>query len=193
MQAPANGMDGVGVQAQMSSNLAPPAQMNGIPQAQLQALQAMQAQHRMQMPGQQPDANMMMRAQRISEQQRAAAQIQHAQQQAQAGVGGGTPVPQAQQNSSPAMRNGVPAIAQQQTFMNTAQAMMASFNAANGHTSATSGLHMPTLTNSGSPGPRLPTQIPPTIAAQINALEANFRSKILTCHLSNFAISLLIS
>ncbi|KAL7948367.1 hypothetical protein V8C42DRAFT_248141 [Trichoderma barbatum] len=176
MQAPANGMEGIAAQAQMGGNLAPPAQMSGIPQAQLQALQAMQAQHRMQMPGQQPDASMMMRAQRISEQQRAAVQIQHAQQQ---GAVVGTPAQQAQQASSPALRNGVPAISQQQqAFMNNAQAMMASFNATTGHASAAAnGLHMPTLANGTSPGPRLPTQIPPTIAVQINSLEAQFRSK----------------
>ena len=79
MQAPANGVGVAGVQAQMAGGggLSAPPQMNGAPTAQMQGLQAQQ---RMPMPNQQPDANLMLRAQRISEQQRAAVQIQQAQQ-----------------------------------------------------------------------------------------------------------------
>ncbi|KAJ4110444.1 RNA polymerase II transcription elongation factor SpEAF [Fusarium oxysporum] len=75
MQSPAaNGMGGV--PSQMAGGLVPPNQMTSAQQAQLQA---MQGQHnRMPMPNPQPDVNLMMRAQRISEQQRLA-QMQHAQ------------------------------------------------------------------------------------------------------------------
>jgi chromatin modification-related protein VID21 len=153
------------------------AQMKGIPQAQMQA--ALQAQqHRLPMPNQQPDANLMLRAQRISEQQRAAvqqAQGQHLQQ--------GRPNTPGQQSNqgSPPMRNGMNGI-NQQNFINNAQAMMAAYNANNsGHTSPpppTNGQHMQTgAPNGGATGPRMPTQLPPSIAAQLNQLDAQFRLK----------------
>ncbi|KAK1599073.1 uncharacterized protein LY79DRAFT_505271 [Colletotrichum navitas] len=79
MQAPTANMGGV--PAQMGGLVPPAMQMNGVPQAQMQA--AMQAQHRMPMPNPQPDVNLMLQARRISEQQRQAVQLQQAQQQAQ--------------------------------------------------------------------------------------------------------------
>lgn len=156
------------------------AQMKGIPAAQLQAvLQAQAQQHRMQMPNQQPpDANLMLRAQQISNQQRAAVQIQqqqvhHQQQQPR-------PNPGVQQNvqGSPAMRNGMTGMPQQ-AFINNAQAMMAAYNAnnANHNGAAANGVHMQNGVPNGSPGPRIPTQLPPNIAAQLNQLEAQFRAK----------------
>ncbi|KND92133.1 Chromatin modification-like protein EAF1 [Tolypocladium ophioglossoides CBS 100239] len=189
MQAPTNGVGvagvaGVaGVQAQMAGGggLSAPPQMNGAPTAQMQG---MQAQQRMPMPNQQPDANLMLRAQRISEQQRAAVQIQQAQQgqqhhpQQQGNVG--TPGATGQHNSPP-LRNGVNAISQQ-AFMNSAQAIMASYSTAaangNGHGSPqANGLHMPSAASAASPGQRVHTQLPPGITAQLNQLEATFRAK----------------
>ncbi|KAI9897243.1 hypothetical protein N3K66_008265 [Trichothecium roseum] len=197
MQAP-NGMGGPAIPAQMNGSLVAP-QMNGnAPQAQMQG---MQGQHRMAMPGhQQPaDPNMMMRAQRVSEQQRVAVQMQqaqhhqpqqHLQQQQQQGhqqhgqhaqqqphSNAGTPRPPSQHNSPPNMPNGMANNYTQQNYMNNAQAIMAQFNAnaqQNGHGSPPiNGLHMP----AGSPGPRNNSQLPAEINARINQLETQFRGK----------------
>ncbi|PNY24017.1 Chromatin modification-like protein EAF1 [Tolypocladium capitatum] len=186
MQAPANGVGVAGVQAQMTGGggLSAPPQMNGAPTAQMQS---MQAQQRMPMPNQQPDANLMLRAQRISEQQRAAVQIQqaqqaqqaqqhHPQQQGNVGTLGATG-----QHASPPLRNGVNGISQQ-AFMSSAQAIMASYGTAaangNGHGSPqANGLHMPSAGSAASPGQRVHAQLPPGITAQLNQLEASFRAK----------------
>lgn len=183
MQAPANGVGLAGVQAQMAGGggLSAPPQMNGAPTAQMQG---MQAQQRMPMPNQQPDANLMLRAQRISEQQRAAVQIQQAQggpqHHPQQPVNIGTPGATGQHNSPP-LRNGVNGVSQQ-TFMNSAQAIMASYSTAaangNGHGSPqANGLHMPSAASAASPGQRVHPQLPPGITAQLNQLEATFRAK----------------
>ncbi|GJN66616.1 MYB and HSA domain-containing protein [Purpureocillium lilacinum] len=177
MQAPANNVGAM--QAQMNGGLSAPAQMNGTPQAQMQG---MQGQHRMPMPNQQPDASLMLRAQRISEQQRAAVQIQQAQHhQPQQQANGGTPGPTGQ-HLSPPMRNGINGM-NQQNFMNNAQAMMASYNAAaaanaGGHSSPPpNGLHMPSAAAAASPGQRQLPQLPPGIAVQLQHLETSFRAK----------------
>jgi chromatin modification-related protein VID21 len=85
------------------------------------------------------------------------------------------PVPQ---QASPPLRNGMNGI-NQQSFINNAQAIMASFNAnSNGHsTPPAGGLHMPAVPNGSSPGPRVQPAIPPSIAAQLHALETTFRTK----------------
>jgi chromatin modification-related protein VID21 len=174
MQSPAaNGMGGV--PSQMAGGLVPPNQMTSAQQAQLQA---MQGQHnRMPMPNPQPDVNLMMRAQRISEQQRLA-QMQHAQ--------GGPSTPgqgaNGSQQSPPLnMRNGVNSIngantMNQQNFINNAQAMMAQFNSGNLGSPQANGLHMP-AGPAGSIAPRPQAQLPPSIAAQLVQLEAQFRTK----------------
>ncbi|TQV91426.1 hypothetical protein V2A60_008927 [Cordyceps javanica] len=165
--------------SQMSpAMVAAAAQIKGMPAAQLQAvLQAQAQQQRMPMPNQQADANLMLRAQQISNQQRAAVQIQqqqqvHCQQQ--------RPNSAVQQNGqgSPPVHNGMNGI-NQQTFMNNAQAMMAAYNAnnANRNGGAASGMHMQNGVPNGSPGPRIPTQLPPNIALQLSQLEAQFRAK----------------
>lgn len=204
MQAPVNGVGVAGVQAQMNGGLSAPNQMTAIQQAQLQA--ALQGQQRMPMPNQQPDANLMLRAQRISEQQRvqiqqAQQQQQHHPQQQQQQVQQHQQQPQPQQqqqqhqpqqqvngttvgtpgqHSSPPLRNGINGI-NQQNFMTTAQAMMAQYSAAanaNGHTSPpTNGLHMPASVNASSPGQRVHPQLPAGIAAQLAQLEAQFKAK----------------
>jgi chromatin modification-related protein VID21 len=179
MQSPAAGMGAV--PAHMTGGLVPPTPMNGVQQAQMQAaLQAQAAQHnRMPMPNPQPDVNLMMRAQRISEQQRAAVQMQQAQQ------GPGTPGQQQtpQQSPPPNMRtsvNGVNGVSgmTQQNFLNNA--MMASFNANNNNnnhsTPQANGLHMP-AGQAGSPVPRPQPQLSATIANQLSQLEATFRTK----------------
>ncbi|KAB5558132.1 hypothetical protein GE09DRAFT_1058198 [Coniochaeta sp. 2T2.1] len=68
------------VQAPMGGGLVPPLPMNGLPQAQMQALQA---QHRLPMNSAQPDINLVLQARRIQDQQRAAVQLQQQQQQQQ--------------------------------------------------------------------------------------------------------------
>ncbi|PHH88995.1 hypothetical protein CDD83_6786 [Cordyceps sp. RAO-2017] len=204
MQAPqANGVGIGGVQAQMNGGLSAPPQMNGSPQTQVPGAQA---QHRMPMPNQQPDASLMLRAQRISEQQRAAVQIQQQQQvqqqhqqqvqqqvpqqqqqqpppqQPQQLGNPGTPGATTSQHNSPSMRNGVNGISQQ-SFMSNPQAMMASYAAAataNGNglgVSQANGVHLPAAANGSSPGQRTHTQLPPGIAAQLNHLETSFRAK----------------
>ncbi|KAH6969702.1 hypothetical protein DER45DRAFT_639828 [Fusarium avenaceum] len=174
MQSPAaNGMGGV--PSHMAGGLVPPNQLTSAQQAQLQA---MQGQHsRMPMPNQQPDVNLMMRAQRISEQQRAA-QLQHAQ------GGPGTPgqaATGAQQSPPTNMRNGVNGInganpMNQQSFINNAQAMMAQFNPGTLSSPQANGLHMPSGP-AGSIAPRPQQVLPPSIAAQIAQLETQFRTK----------------
>ncbi|UNI21429.1 RNA polymerase II transcription elongation factor SpEAF [Purpureocillium takamizusanense] len=180
IQPPANNVGAM--QGQMNGGLSAPAQMNGTPQA--QQMQGMQGQHRMPMPNQQPDASLMLRAQRISEQQRAAVQIQQAQhhQPQQQQANGGTPGPTGPHHSPP-MRNGINGMTQQ-NFMNNAQAIMASYNAAaaanaGGHSSPPppNGLHMPSAAAAASPGQRPHPQLPPAIAVQLQHLETSFRAK----------------
>lgn len=177
MQSPANGMGGI--PAHMPGGLVPPNQANGVHQARMQAMQGQQ--NRMPMPNPQPDVNLMMRAQRISEQQRVAVQMQ----QTQPGTPGQVPV--GGQQSPPPLRpgvngvNGVNGVSNmaQQNFMNNAQAMMASFNANNNNNSVSpqaNGLHMPTGPV-GSPAPRPQPQLPAGIANQLSQLEAQFRAK----------------
>ncbi|PHH68252.1 hypothetical protein CDD82_693 [Ophiocordyceps australis] len=161
MQTPGNGvglapMGGAGVH------------VNGVAQAPMQP--GLQPQHRMPVPNQPPDANLMLRAQRISEQQRAAVQHQHQQQQQQQQqqhhqhlpqplppqqqqqqqqqqqrqATPSTPGPAAAQHSPPPLRNGVNVNALgQAAFVNNAQALMASYTA----TTATINGHATPQTN----------------------------------------------
>ncbi|KAL6851125.1 RNA polymerase II transcription elongation factor SpEAF [Amphichorda felina] len=201
LQAPPNGMAGAGGPSPLGAT--PNAPMgNGNPQQ--SQMQGMHAQQRMPMAGhqqQQPDPAMMMRAQRISEQQRQAVQMQqahqhqhqqaHQHQQQHQGGGPGTPRPPSQHNSPPNMANGVNGVGvnnvsgvnggvngtnglNHQNFMNNGQTMMTSFNnaSANGHTSPAASLFMA----AGSPGSR-PLQVPPAFHAHINQLEAQLRAK----------------
>ncbi|EGX89296.1 large tegument protein [Cordyceps militaris CM01] len=165
--------------SQMSpAMVAAAAQMKGIPAAQLQAaLQAQAQQHRMPMPNQQADTNLMLRAQQISNQQRAVVQIQQQQQVHHQQQRPNAAVPQNGQGSPP-MHNGMNGI-NQQPFMNNAQAMMATYNTnnANRNGGAGSGMHLQNGVPNGSPGPRIPTQLPPNIALQLSQLEAQFRAK----------------
>ena len=172
------GQNGVSM---VNNGPAPTAQMNGTQQAQIQAMQVQGQQQRMQIAGQQqqqqqPDPHLLMQARRLQEQQRATA-LQQIQQQQHAvhgipGQQGG----QLQQGSPPMRGNlngNVPL-----NYMNTAQAMMASFNMSNGNHAnpSTNGLSMPNGMN-GPPGARAPPQIPTIIMTQIHQLEAQFRAK----------------
>ncbi|KAJ4292135.1 RNA polymerase II transcription elongation factor SpEAF [Collariella sp. IMI 366227] len=201
------------VQARLASGLVPPLQMAGIPQAQLQAMQAAQAaqQHRLPMVNPQPDINLMLQARSIQNQQRVAIQQlqqqQQAQQQTQQGPQGQQqqPQPQPQQAAQQHMQQ-VPQQQQQQpnpqaqqmpqangnqgsptplrnvvnglnqgAFLTNAQAMMASFNAANGAGlvgSPGAGLSMPTMPGR-SPGGILSQHITQRLAE----LEAHYRAK----------------
>jgi chromatin modification-related protein VID21 len=195
-------MAGAAGSPQMAANLVANAQMNNgnTPQGQMQG---MQGQQRMAMPGhqQQPDPAMMMRAQRISEQQRQAVQMQQAQQhqqvpqqhhqqhQQQHQGGSGTPRPSSQHNSPPNMANGVNGVGMSnvngvvngsnglnnQNFVNNAQAMMAGFNNVNGngHTSPPANMYMA----AGSPGSRSELRLPSGFEAHVANLEAQFRLK----------------
>ncbi len=220
------------VQARIAAGgLVPPLQMAGLPQAQLQAMQA--AQQRLPMANPQPDINLMLQARSIQNQQRAA--IQQLQQQQQQHVQQGqqqqqqqqqqvqqvqvqqqqqsqqqqqqqqqqvaqqlaqqqavqqlqaqqqqaqTPQPVQQlpqangtQGSPTPLRNVVNGI-NQGAFLNNAQAMMASFNAANGAGLATSpgaGLNMANMPGR-SPGGILSQHITQRLAE----LEVHYRAK----------------
>jgi chromatin modification-related protein VID21 len=63
-----------------------------------------------------------------------------------------------------------------QSFLNNAQAMMAQFNQGNLSSPQANGLHMPSGP-AGSIAPRPQTQLPAAIQAQLNQLEAQFRTK----------------
>jgi chromatin modification-related protein VID21 len=170
-------------------------QMQAALQAQQQQLsQQQQQQQRVQIPTSQ--AELMMRAQRMAEQQRNAIQMQqqqhaqqhpqqhqqHMQQQQQQQTPAqqsnvGTPGSQGTQGSPP-MRNGV-ANMNQQNFMNNAQNLLAQYGANGGHGTPKGGLHMPSLA-AGSPGQaqaRPQPQFPNNISAQLAQLEANFLAK----------------
>ena len=190
MQAPPNAM--AGVAGHMGGALVPPMPMNGIPQAQMQA---MQNQHRMQMANPQPDMHLVLQARRIQDQQRAAVQQQlqqqQQQQQQQAAQQHGQqqqaypqqpsqaaqPMPQGVggiQGSPTGMRAGMNGINQQNYMANAqAQAIMASFNAsgaAGGMATPPAGLNMPSVV-AGSPRATVaqPTHAPPAVISQLEA------------------------
>jgi chromatin modification-related protein VID21 len=172
-------------------------------QVQAQAQAQAQAQHRMPMANPQADLNLVMQARRIQDQQRAAVQLQQqahqqhhpqlvqaVQQQAQQLQQPGQPQqplpsPQMQQangvaqNSPTGMRTMVNGI-NQQNFLANAQAMMASFNAANGGGMAASpgaGLSMPNMAAGSPRPPAIPPGQMPALAAQLRELENSYRAK----------------
>jgi len=190
MQAPPNAI--AGVPAHLGpSGLVPPMPMNGIPQAQMQA---MQNQHRMQMANPQPDMQLVLQARRIQDQQRAAVQLQqqqqqqaaqqHSQQQGYPQQAQQAPQPMSQgvggiQGSPTGMRSAVNGI-NQQNFMANAQAMIASFNAAGGGSMTTppGGLNMPSVV-AGSPRAPVaqPSQLPPAMVNHLREMEAQAKAK----------------
>ncbi len=196
LQAPPNAM--AGVQAHLGGALVPPLPMNGMSQA--QQIQAMQAQHRMQIPNPQADMQLVLQARRIQDQQRVQAQLQQQQQQQQQvqqhqvqqqGQASQQPLPQAPpgtQVSLSGMRGAAVNGINQQSFMANAQALMAPFNGGAGAgagaggagmgTPGGSALNMPSVV-AGSPraNAALPQQLPPAMITQLRELEASFKAK----------------
>jgi chromatin modification-related protein VID21 len=163
--------NGNAAQNHIAGTLVPPMQMNGNGQVQMPVVNG---QARMTIPTQ-PDINLVLQAQRISEQQRQAVQMRQAQQQSHPAQQG-TP---ALQNSPPAMRAAMANGVNQKNYINNAQAIMASFNAGGGtgmSTPPTSGLNMP-AGQSGSPRPNaaMPQQFPQTFVSQLQAIESQIR------------------
>ncbi|KAM0812685.1 hypothetical protein AB5N19_12676 [Seiridium cardinale] len=165
---------GNGSQGPIAGGLVPPMQMNGNGQVQMPVVNG---QARMTIPTQ-PDLNLVLQAQRISEQQRQAVQMRQAQQQTHTPQQGSP----ALQNSPPAaMRAAVANGVNQKNYMNNAQAqaIMAQFNgAANSglSTPPASGLNMP-AGQSGSPRPNttMTPQIHQTYVSQLQHIESQIR------------------
>ncbi|KAI0128508.1 hypothetical protein BJ170DRAFT_331793 [Xylariales sp. AK1849] len=166
--------NGNGAQGHIAGGLVPPMQMNGNGQVQVPVVNG---QARMTIPTQ-PDINLVLQAQRISEQQRQAVQMRQAQQQSH------TPQPQ---QGSPALQSSPPAALRaavangvnQKNYMNNAQAIMASFNGANSSglsTPSTSGLNMPAgQSSSPRPNATMPPQIHQTFVSQLQHIESQIR------------------
>jgi chromatin modification-related protein VID21 len=116
MQAPVAGM--ANVPAQMAG-LVPPLPMNSLPQAQMQALQA---QHRINMGAPQANMNLLMQARQISDQQRQAI-LQQQQQQHQAQLSSPPQGQMSAQQANAGLTPGVPAaqLAQMAQMMHGAQ------------------------------------------------------------------------
>lgn len=159
----------------LNGGLVPPVQMNGNGQVQMPVVNG---QARMTIPTQ-PDLNLVMQAQRISEQQRQAVQMRQVQQQ--------NHVPQqgspALQNSPPAaqMRAAVANGVNQKNYMNNAQtqALMAQFNGATNpglSTPPAGGLNMPAgQSSSPRPNTNMTPQIHQTYVSQLQNVEAQIR------------------
>lgn len=169
--------NGNAAQGHIAGGLVPPIQMNGNGQVQMPVVNG---QARMTMPTA-PDINLVLQAQRISEQQRQAVQMRQAQQQAHTPQQG-SPALQSSPPAAAAVRAAVANGVNQKNYMNNAQAqaIMASFNgAANAGLStppAAAGLNMP-AGQSGSPRPNatMTPQIHQTFVSQLQHIESQIR------------------
>lgn len=150
-------------------------QPNGVPQAQMQGMQNMQGmqhsqQGRLPVPNQTPDLNLVMQAQRISQQQRAAVQMQ---QNGQHATGQAQMSPQNAMRPNPqGMAGGAnvhPTPAQQQTFLANA-ANLAAQTAMHNFTNSPN--HPQPPPNQMSPGAGRPAGSP-----AVQAIEQGFRTK----------------
>ncbi|KAI1093314.1 hypothetical protein F5B19DRAFT_482877 [Rostrohypoxylon terebratum] len=188
--------NGTGTPNHMGGSLVPPMQMNGTSQVQMPSVNG---QPRMAMPTTQPDLQLLMQAQQISEQQRRSVQMrqqqqqqqqhqqQHHQQQHHQQQNPQQPHPTSQgnvplQSSPPAMRAAAMNGLNQKNYLSNgqAQAMMASFNSTNG-----SGMSTPPAPNhamtsqAGSPRPNAITQqthsTHQTYVSQLQAIETHIR------------------
>lgn len=170
----------------MGGSLVPPMQMNGTSQVQMPSVNG---QPRMAMPTTQPDLQLLMQAQQISEQQRRSVQMrqqQHQQQQHQQ-QNQQQPHPASQgnvplQSSPPAMRAAAMNGLNQKNYLNNAQAqaMMASFNSTNGSGMSTPPApNHPMTSQAGSPRPNAITQqthsTHQTYVSQLQAIETHIR------------------
>ncbi|KAH9906178.1 hypothetical protein F4778DRAFT_635393 [Xylariomycetidae sp. FL2044] len=166
--------NGNGPQNHMPGSLVPPMQMNGSPPVQMPVVDG---QSRMAMPNSQPNLQLLMQVQRISEQQRQSVQMR--QQQSHQGQQANTP----SQGSPPAMRAAALQSLNQKNFMNNAQAqaMMASLSNA-----GASGMSTPPANGfnvgsgqAGSPRPSamIPQQPPQTYVSQLQQIENHIRQQ----------------
>ncbi|KAI1372990.1 hypothetical protein F4677DRAFT_430643 [Hypoxylon crocopeplum] len=166
-----------------SGGLVPPVQMNGTSQMQMPAVNG---QSRMAMPTAQPDIQLLMQAQQISEQQRRSVQMrqqqqQHQQQQQQQqshqSPQGSMPL----QSSPPAMRAAMNGLNQKSYLNNNqAQAMIASFNPPNGSGMSTPpapGLNMTSQSGSPRPNTTMPQQTHQTYLSQLQHIETQIRQQ----------------
>ncbi|KAI0880813.1 uncharacterized protein GGS22DRAFT_174274 [Annulohypoxylon maeteangense] len=180
--------NGTGTTNHMSGGLVPPMQMNGASQVQMPSVNG---QPRMAMPTTQPDLQLLMQAQQISEQQRRSVEIRRQQQQQQhqhqhqqqtqqqshpTSQGGSMPL----QSSPPAMRAAAMSGLNQKNYLNNAQAqaMMASFNSANGPGMSTPPAPgHPMTSQAGSPRPNttIPQQTHQTYVSQLQTIETHIR------------------
>ncbi|KAI1773670.1 hypothetical protein F4818DRAFT_421361 [Hypoxylon cercidicola] len=168
----------------MGGGLVPPMQMNGASQVQMPAVNG---QSRMAMPTAQPDIQLLMQAAQISEQQRRSVQMRQQQQQQQQqqqplppqthhSPQGSMPL----QSSPPAMRAAAMSGLNQKSYLNNAQAqaMIASFNNANGSGMSTPPAQGLTVTpQAGSPRPNstMPTSTHQTYVSQLQHIESQIR------------------
>ncbi|KAI1409532.1 hypothetical protein F5Y13DRAFT_203461 [Hypoxylon sp. FL1857] len=174
--------NGTGTPTHMGGGLVPPMQMNGTSQVQMPTVNG---QSRMAMPTAQPDIQLLMQAQQISEQQRRSVQMRQQQQQQQAqqqnqqqshqAPQGNVPL----QSSPPAMRAAMNGL-NQKNFMNNAQAqaMMASYNTANGSGMSTppaAGLPMTSQAGSPRPNATMSQSTHQTYVSQLQHIETQIR------------------
>lgn len=179
---PMHTTNGTGTPTHMAGGLVPPMQMNGTSQVQMPAVNG---QSRMAMPTAQPDIQLLMQAQQISEQQRRSVQMRQQQQQVQQQnqqqshqtPQGNMPL----QSSPPAMRAAMNGLSQK-SFMNNAQAqaqaMMASYNAANGSGMSTPpapGLPMTSQAGSPRPNATMSQSTHQTYVSQLQHIETQIR------------------
>ncbi|KAF3065330.1 Chromatin modification-related protein EAF1 [Daldinia childiae] len=176
--------NGTGTSNHMSGGLVPPMPMNGTSQVQMPTVNG---QSRMAMPTAQPDIQLLMQAQQISEQQRRSVQMrqqqqqqqqQHQQQQQSQTPQGSMPL----QSSPPAMRAAAMNGLNQKSYLTNAQAqaMMAQFNAGNGSGMSTPpapGLPMTSQAGSPRPNTTIPQPTHQTYVSQLQHIESQIRQQ----------------
>ncbi|KAI1456738.1 hypothetical protein F4805DRAFT_218913 [Annulohypoxylon moriforme] len=182
--------NGTGAPNHMGGGLVPPMQMNGTSQVQMPSVNG---QPRMAMPTTQPDLQLLMQAQQISDQQRRSVEMrrqqqqqqhqQHQHQHQQQNQQQSHPTSQGSmplQSSPPAMRAAAMSGLNQKSYLNNAQAqaMMASFSSANGSGMSTPPAPgHPMTSQAGSPRPNttIPQQTHQTYVSQLQNIETHIR------------------
>ncbi|KAI2470554.1 hypothetical protein F4781DRAFT_176872 [Annulohypoxylon bovei var. microspora] len=180
--------NGTGTPNHMGGGLVPPMQMNGTSQVQMPSVNG---QPRMAMPTTQPDLQLLLQAQQISDQQRRSVQMrqqqqqqqhhqhqqqQQSQQQPHQTSQGNMPL----QSSPPAMRAAAMNGLNQKSYLSNAQAqaMIASFNSSNGSGMSTPPAPgHPMASQAGSPRPNtsIPQQPHQTYVSQLQTIETHIR------------------
>ncbi|KAI1102648.1 hypothetical protein F4804DRAFT_312319 [Jackrogersella minutella] len=177
--------NGTGAPSHMAGGLVPPMQMNGTSQVQMPSVNG---QSRITMPTSQPDIQLLIQAQQISEQQRRSVQMRQQQQQNQHQHQPQNPQQSHQspqgnmplQSSPPAMRAAAMNGLNQKNYLNNAQAqaMMASFNPTNGSGMSTPPAGgLPMTSQAGSPRPNATISQPThqTYVSQLQNIETHIR------------------